>query len=47
MVYETIIHIITEGTDALDAGEKAGELIDISKMESGMSVNCEPTKERY
>jgi len=41
--YETTVHIITEGEDAFDAGEKAGELVDIEKMVEDMVVSCEPT----
>ncbi len=42
--YETTVHIITEGENAFDAGERAGELVDIRKMVTNMVVSCEPTR---
>ncbi|MFH1791998.1 MAG: hypothetical protein ABH885_08485 [Candidatus Omnitrophota bacterium] len=44
-VYETVISVINEGSDELEAGELAGALVDITKMESGMVVSCEATRE--
>ena len=41
--YETIIRIITNGNDAFDAGDKAGELIDVLKIQPDMDIICEPT----
>jgi len=42
--YETIIHIITKGKDEYDAGEKAGQLIDLGLLEPNMVISCEPTR---
>ena len=42
--YETVIYIVNEGFDRFDAGEKAGEIIDSSKMMDGMVLRCEPTR---
>jgi len=42
--YETVIHIVTEGKDSFDAGEKAGKLIDIEGMFENIMVSCEPTR---
>ena len=44
LTYETVIHIITEGYDRLDAGEKAGAIIDTSKITDDMIVRCESTR---
>ena len=42
--YETIIHIINYGEDSFDAGERAGEIIDISKNVGEILISCEPTR---
>jgi hypothetical protein len=42
--YETTIHIVTEGTDRFEAGERAGELIHVAKMLSNELIWCEPTR---
>ena len=42
--YETVIHIINEGYDRFDAGDKAGEIIDGSKITNDMILHCEPTR---
>ena len=42
--YETVIHIVTEGKDSFDAGEKAGQLVDIGRMFEDIIVSCEPTR---
>jgi len=41
--YETVIHIINEGFDRYDAGEKAGDIIDGSKLTDDIVVSCDPT----
>lgn len=49
--YKTEIHVVCWGSDELDAAERAGKAISISKMETGMYVHCEQTspiiKPRY
>ena len=42
--YETVIHIVTEGSDRFEAGELAGEMIDASKNNLGFHMWCEPTR---
>ncbi len=42
-IYETVISIVTEGDDAFEAGERVGELIDINRMDSSMTISCKPT----
>jgi len=44
MLYVTILRIYSEGVDEFDAGEKAGEIIDIDKIEKDVIVECEPTR---
>jgi len=41
--YETVIHIINEGYDRYDAGERAGEILDGSKLTEDVMLYCEPT----
>ena len=41
--YETVIHVITDGEDDFDAGERAGELVNVSKLKNDMVISCEPT----
>ncbi|MEI8175854.1 MAG: hypothetical protein WCG78_03195 [Candidatus Omnitrophota bacterium] len=42
--YETVIRIISEGCDRLDAGDKAGAIIDSAKITDDLIVHCEPTR---
>ena len=42
--YETIIRIINEGLDNFDAGERAGDIIDGSKLTDDIILTCEPTR---
>lgn len=43
--YETVIHIISSGKDEIEAGEKAGNIVDMKKAEErGLVVECEPTR---
>jgi len=42
--FETIFHIINKGWDEFDAGEIAGEVLDISKITNNMYIYCDPTK---
>jgi hypothetical protein len=42
--YETVIHIVSEGHDRYDAGERAGDIIDGSKLAADMMLFCEPTR---
>ena len=42
--YETVIHIITEGDDRLDAGDRAGEIIDSLKITDDIFLHCESTR---
>jgi hypothetical protein len=43
--YETVIHIVTTGTDMYDAGEKAGQfLTDELLSNEKFYIFCEPTK---
>jgi hypothetical protein len=44
MKYETVIHIINEGCDRFDAGERAGEIIDGSNITDDITLYCEPTR---
>jgi hypothetical protein len=41
--YITVICIINEGRDRFDAGDKAGAIIDPSKITKEMTLHCEPT----
>jgi hypothetical protein len=41
--YETTIRVYNQGDDPYDAGEKAGNIFDVSRMEDGMYFSCEPT----
>ncbi len=43
MTFETVIHVINDGEDEFEAGERAGCLFDVSRMENGMIISCEPT----
>ena len=43
--YETVLHIINYGEDAFDAGEKAGNVIDMSRYSEEILISCEPTRE--
>ncbi|MFC1570677.1 hypothetical protein ACFL4E_02725 [Candidatus Omnitrophota bacterium] len=43
--YETVIHIVTNGTDMYDAGERAGQfLTDELCANEEFYIFCEPTK---
>jgi len=43
--YETVIHIVTNGTDMYDAGERAGQfLTDELCSNEEFYIFCEPTK---
>jgi len=42
--YQTIIRVVANGIDEFDAAERAGELIDISRMEDDTMVSCGCTK---
>ena len=42
--YETVIHIINEGDERFDAGERAGATIDGFKITNDMILYCEPTR---
>ena len=42
--YETVIHIINEGDDSFDAGERAGEILDSLRITGDMTLYCEPTR---
>ncbi|MBN2453836.1 MAG: hypothetical protein JXB40_06250 [Candidatus Omnitrophica bacterium] len=42
--YETVIHIISEGCDRYEAGERAGDIIDGSRLAADMALFCEPTR---
>jgi len=43
--YETVIHIVTTGTDMYDAGEKAGQLLtDQALSNEEFYIYCDPTK---
>ena len=42
--YETVIHIINEGDDRFDAGERAGAIIDGFHVTNDMVLSCEPTR---
>ena len=41
--YETVIHIINEGDDRFDAGERAGNIIGNLNITDDMVIYCEPT----
>jgi hypothetical protein len=41
--YETTIRVYNQGADPYDAGEKAGNIFDVSRMEDGMYFSCAPT----
>ena len=43
--YETVLHIINYGEDRFDDGERAGELIDITRHMGEVIISCDPTKE--
>lgn len=43
--YETVIRIISYGDDPYDAGEKAGELLDPTRMREEFLISCEPTRQ--
>jgi len=42
--YETVIHIVSEGCDRYEAGERAGDIIDGSRLAADMVLFCEPTR---
>ena len=42
--YETVIHIISDGCDRFEAGERSGDIIDSSKLTDDMILFCEPTR---
>ena len=43
--YETVIHIVTTGTDMFDAGEKAGQFLSDELLSNEeFYIFCEPTK---
>ena len=44
MQYITVIRIISQGEDNFDAGDKAGSLINLSKLKNDMLIESEPTK---
>ena len=43
--FKSIVCVTSEGIDGFEAGEKAGELIDLGRMDIDMMVSCEPTCE--
>lgn len=43
--YETVLHIVNYGDDRFDAGERAGDLIDLTKFAGEIFISCEPTRE--
>jgi hypothetical protein len=44
--YETVLRIVNYAEDMFEAGEKAGELIDLTKYYDGeIFISCEPTRE--
>jgi len=42
--YLTVFRILNNGEDALDAGERAGEIIDIFRADTSTAVSCSPTR---
>jgi hypothetical protein len=43
--YETVLRIINYGEDAFDAGEKAGNVINMTGYGEEILISCEPTRE--
>jgi len=42
--YETTVRVLNEACDELEAGERAGYLIDIERMLPDTTISCDPTK---
>ncbi|MBL7157037.1 MAG: hypothetical protein ISS92_02615 [Candidatus Omnitrophica bacterium] len=42
--YETTVRVLNEACDELEAGEKAGYLVDIERMLPDTTISCDPTK---
>ena len=42
--FETAFHITNKGLDEFDAGEVAGDVLDVSKMTKDMYLYCDPTR---